>query len=336
MTLLRRLSLCLVVVLGLAAPTSSPRAQVEHAVMAVPAVTILFLAYFIAEDEGIFTRQDIDLKTVNIAGIGAMNAVISGSADFSLSSGGSFTRAISHGQKLLIIVDLVQHLAQTVVLRKDIADQIHFDPTAPLAVRAQAMRGRSFGMGGVNSVSDAFLRLVAKAGGVRPDEIIEAPLQPSDEISALERHAIDGFTHGPPWAQQVVIEGKAVVIADGAKGEPSDATPYADGIVVTRASYCTDHRSICAKMGHAMLLGTEAIFERPRDALTVLKKRYPTVDDRVLQAALDSMTTLAARPPVMTIEALQNADRLNVEVGFMKPEDQLPSYDGLFDNQFVK
>lgn len=35
-------------------------------------------------------------------------------------------------------------------------------------------------------------------------------------------------------------------------------------------------------------------------------------------------------------KALENAERMNVEAGLLKPEEKLPSYDGLFTDAYVK
>ncbi len=86
------------VFLAAAATVAAPaQAQMEHATVAFPSPIITFAAEFIAEDR-FFKDQGLDVKSMEIAGVGAMNAVISGSVDFSFSSGGSLTRAALHGQ----------------------------------------------------------------------------------------------------------------------------------------------------------------------------------------------------------------------------------------------
>src|ERR1700679_4151922 len=87
----------------LAAAAGPARAEMEHTTLIMPAITIGFLAEYIAADMHFWAQRDIDVKTAFIAGIGSMNAVISGSADFSFSSGASITRAAAHGQRLVTI-----------------------------------------------------------------------------------------------------------------------------------------------------------------------------------------------------------------------------------------
>lgn len=250
----------------LAAGAVPARAEMEHATVAIPSPIIDFAAEYIAE-EMFFKDLDLDVKTLSIAGIGSMNAVISGSVEFSFSSGGSLTRAAARGQKLLAIATLNNRVAEFAVVRKDVAEAAHFDPTAPIEQRAQILKGHTFGIGGVGSIGDAYLKVVAKAGGVDFKDIVFSALAPPDIIAAMKRKVLDGFSLGSPWAQQVIEDGSAVVLANGVEGDPPGYSPAASALLVTRPQLCAEHRSICVKMGHAMKLAADFIHEHPKNRL---------------------------------------------------------------------
>ena len=72
------------------------------------------------------------------------------------------------------------------------------------------------------------------------------------------------------------------------------------------------------------------------ETLTLLQKRFNTLDANVVAAAFAVMRKTVAIPPVVQAEALANADRLNVEAGFMKPAERLKSYNDLFTDEFVR
>jgi ABC-type nitrate/sulfonate/bicarbonate transport system substrate-binding protein len=320
----------------LAFTTTPTRAANEQTSLAIPAYVVLFLAEYVAEDQHLWEQQGLDVKVQFIAGVGAMNAVIAGSTDFSMSSGGSLTRAASRGQPLLAIANMGNQNGQYIVLRKDVADAAHFNPNAPLSERAKILKGRTIGIDAVQSVVHSIVRVVAKAGGLDPESVVVAPMQPADTLSAFARKAIDGFTAGPPWPQQVVTDGTAVVVADGAKGEPKEFSPIGSVMVVTRPQFCAEHRSICVKMGHAMKLAADFIHEHPQESLAILKKRYDKVDDAVLKASYEAVREMTPRPPAPEALQLANAENMNVAAGFMKPEEKLKSYDALFTADFAK
>ena len=319
-----------------AALAASPaRAATEHTSLAIPAYVVLFLAEYVAEDQHLYEQQDLDVKVQFIAGVGAMNAVIAGSTDFSMSSGGSLTRAAAHGQNLLAIANMGNQNGQYIVLRKDEADAAHFDPNAPLAERAKILKGKTIGIDAMQSVVHSIVRVVAKAGGIDPESVTVTPMQPADTLSAFARHAIDGFAAGPPWPQQVVTNGTAVIVSDGAKGEPKEFSPIGSVMLVTRPQFCADHRSICVKMGHAMKLAADFIHDHPKESLAILKKRYEKVDDAVLQASYEAVREMTPQPPVPSAQELANAENMNIEAGFQKPEERLKSYTPLFSTEYA-
>ncbi len=321
------------VALGCAVMPAS--AGMEQAKVALPSPIISFAAEYIAEAM-FFKAQELDVTAMDIAGIGSINSVISGSMDFAFSTGSSMTRAAAKGQRLLAIATLSTEPGEFAVVRKDIADAMHFDPKAPLAVRAQLLKGHSFGVGGIGTIGDAFLRVFAKAGGVDPKDFVVAGLQPPEILAAMSRKAIDGFALGPPWAQQVTLDGTGVVIASGVDGDPPGYSPAASALLVTRPELCAQHRSICVKMGHSMTLATHYIHEHPKESIAILAKRFPNIEPRVLESAFAVVTKTTPVPPAPSTLQFQNGDKINLDAGFIKADEVLPSYDGLFTTEFAQ
>ncbi len=295
---------------GGAAPA---RADMEHVTLALPAEGMNFLAYYVATDLGIFAAQQIDVKGVVITGVASFNAVVSGSVEFSFSSGSSLTRAAAHGQRMLALAQMNNRPVWDVVLRKDLADAAHYDPEAPLAERARLLKDRTLGIDGVNALDHAYLKIVVKAGGTDPETIKYAPMAPPDMIAAMQRKAIDGFVQGPPWAQAVEDDGSAVAIAVGPNGEPASLVPIASSLLIVRPQTCVEHRSLCEKMGRSMVLASKAVHERTKDVLAALEKRFDKIKAPVLARSLDALVRVM--PPVPRVDpvALRKADEINVE-----------------------
>ena len=315
----------------------APRAQaeIERTSMAQTPAIMPFLAAYIAEDTNIWRDNGLEVKVIYLDGVATMNAVIAGSTDFALSSSAALTRAAAHGQRLLALAAINNQAGQITVLRKELADAAHFDPSAPLPIRAAVLKGRIIAAGGVGSVADVFLRTIAKAGGVDQSALTISPIGAFEVLAAFSRHAIDGFSYSLPYPLEAVHDGTAVIVADGTNGEPKDLLPLAAGLVVTRPQLCADHRSLCEKMAHSILLATDFLLEHKPEAQAILKKRFPTVDDAVLDSAFAAVTRMTQSPPSITLTALENGDRMNAEAGLLRPEDKVQSYDGLFTNEFL-
>src|ERR1700722_3557118 len=73
----------------------------EEATLAIPSLT------FLAEDLGLWQKHGVKIETREVAGLGSINAAISGSVELAEPSGLSLTRAAARGQKLLAIVETV-------------------------------------------------------------------------------------------------------------------------------------------------------------------------------------------------------------------------------------
>ncbi len=320
----------------LAVPGHALRAQALHTILTVPSINMSMLPEYVAEDSHLWERQGLQVKVINITGVGAINAVIANSADFSISSGTSITRAYARGQKLIALATALNQSGQDVVLRKDIADAAHFDANAPLATRAQILKGRTIAVSAVGAIPDLVLRVVAKAAGVPANQMVITPMQPPEFMAAFARKAIDGFSNSPPSIQQVVLDGTGVIVSDSAKGEPTEFSPVSSTLFLSRASFCAAQRPICEKMVQGVVDAVRIIRTQPAETLAILKARFPAYDEKVLNAAYEMVKAMTPDPPVTTAKELENGDLMNIAAGFMRPEDKLANYNDLVDNNFVK
>jgi ABC-type nitrate/sulfonate/bicarbonate transport system substrate-binding protein len=311
------------------------RAEDDHVMLALPTEGMQFLSYYVADDLGLFKEQQLDVKHIVLTGVASFNAVVSNSADFAFASGASITRAAAHGQRMIAIAQMNNMPSWDIVIRKDVAEAAHFDPNAPLAERAKVLQGKVIGTQGINSLDHAYLRAVARLGG-DADNMTVSSMAPVDTLAAFSRHAIDGFVSGAPWPEQVEDDGSAVAVAIGPKGEPESLVPIASGLVITRPQLCADHRAVCVKMGHAMVAAAKAAHDRQKDVLDVLAKHFPQIKPAVLERSLQLLIAGTPAMPTVDSNAIRKGDQLNVDAGFMKPSDMLPSYDGLSTNEYLQ
>jgi ABC-type nitrate/sulfonate/bicarbonate transport system substrate-binding protein len=90
------------------------------------------------------------------------------------------------------------------------------------------------------------------------------------------------------------------------------------------------------KMGQAMKQAAAFVHDHPQESLAILKKRFPNVDEGVLQASYEAVRDMTPTPPVPEAQQLANAEGMNIAAGFMKAEDRLKSYDALFTAEFAR
>lgn len=323
--------------LAAAAAAAAPAmAEDEHTTLAIPGATIGFITRYIADDQGLWKKQGLDVKVLDIAGIGSMNAVIAGSVDFSMSSGPSITRAAAKGQRLVALATAINQTDEDIVIRKDIAEAGHFDAGAPLAARGKLLKGLTLAVGGIGAIPDVVLKVVQIQAGLSRDNVTATPMQPPEYMAAFARKAIDGFVSGPPFIQQAVVAGTGVVLSDSTKGEPVEYSPQSAGLLLTRADFCAGHRSICEKMVHGIVEAAQFLHQHRAESIAVGKKYFPAYSDEVLAQSIDMLTAMTPSPPLTTPQMLENGDRINIAAGFLKESDKLSRYDDLIDNEFTK
>lgn len=313
------------------------RAAPEEVSFVVPTVSFTFTATYVAEDAGIWARQGLQVKTLRILGVGALNAVIAGSVDFTNITAGAFTRAAAHGQRLLAIANTVDRPMIELVLRKELAAAAGFDPQQPLAQRGRALKGRTISAGGVNSVLDGFVKIVALQAGLDPERDVRmAPMEASNVFPAFKSRAIDGFALSQPWTIQAVRDGDAVVIASSPAGDLPELVPLGYDLVVTRPEVCEKRPQVCQKMGRAFVEAVDFMYDHPKETLAILKKRFDKIDDDLLARSYEQILKATPRPPAVTKADLEHADTYNVMAKLIEPDQKLKSYDALYTDKFIR
>ncbi len=332
---MRRMGMALVVA-GLAAAAPALAQQAQDVTMAVPAFSLTFMGGYVADDLGLWQKHGVNVKSVMIAGVGSMNAVLSGSADVAQVSAITVTRAMARGQHTVEIAQLLDRLVVELVLNKDIAAAAHFDPKAPLQQRVQILKGRTIAVESINSIIHAYVRLLAHIGGFDPELVKIAVMQPPNMVAAFQTKQIDGFAMSLPWPLQPVVAGTGVIIASGPGGDPPEMVPFAHNMVVARPDTCEKRPVVCQGVAQGFAEAARFIKDHPDDALAMMQKKFPTLEPPLLKAAFDEVRAVSPSPPVPTAKALENADLYNIGAGLMTPDEKLKSYDALFTDKFVK
>jgi NitT/TauT family transport system substrate-binding protein len=161
-------------------------------------------------------------------------------------------------------------------------------------------------------------------------------MQPPSMIAAFESKQIDGFVMAPPWTQQPVLAGTAIMVASGPDGDPANLSPFATTVLVTQPATCQKRKQVCRGMGQAFAEAVAVMKDQPDKALELIRGRFKTLDPKLLEASFAITRRLTPSPPAPVLAALQNDERINVEAGLTKPEETLRAYDGLFTDEYVR
>jgi len=331
---LRTLAAVVGLVVGLG-PTGAGSQEIDI-LMALPAATLTFSSPFVAEDAGFYKREGLKVTNRTIVGVGAVNAVIAGSADFTIGTGPVFLRAAAQGQRLFAFANLIDKPLVELVLRKDVAAAAGITDAMPLNARARALKDKTIGIQGVGSIVHAWERLVASRGGLDIEKDVRiAPMDPPGMLAALQTKALDGYATSLPFTTEAVVKGSAIMLASAATDAP-DLLPFAYGLVYTRPDTCVKQRDKCVRIARALASANALIAEKPAAALDLMRKRFDKIDPAVLAAAWKVVASAHARDLRVTVPALENSQRVSLEAKLLEPKDALTAFDGLYTNEFVQ
>ena len=324
----------LVFVMG-SAPTAS-RAQEIDILIALPAPTLTFASAFLAEDAGLYKKEGLKVSHRILVGVASPNAVIAGSADFTIGTGPVFLRAAAAGQRLFAIANLIDKPLVELVLRKDVAEAAGITDKTPLSERAQALKGKTIAIQGVGSIIHAWERLVVHRGGLDVEKDVRiAPMDPPAMLPALVAKQVDGFATSLPFTTEPVVKGSAIMLATATKDAP-DLLPFSYGLIYTRPDMCTKQREKCVRVVHALAAANRFIIERPDEALEILKKRFDKMDPQVLAAAWKTVAAAHAKDLHVTVPGLDHSQQVSLEAKLLADKDALKSFDGLYTDEFIR
>jgi NitT/TauT family transport system substrate-binding protein len=317
------------------APTAAPAQQIDI-LMALPAATLTFSNAFIAEDAGFYKQEGLKVTNRTIVGVGSVNAVIAGSADFTIGTGPVFLRAAANGQRMLAIMNLIDKPLVELVLRKDVAQAAGITEQSPFAERAKALRGKTIAIQGVGSIVHAWERLVARRGGLDIEQDVRiAPMDPPGMLPGLVTKALDGYATSLPFTTEAVVKGNAIMLASAVNDAP-DLIPFGYGLVYTKPDTCSKAREKCVRLTRALTAANRFIHDKPDEALALLKKRYDKMDQTVLAAAWPIVAAAHAKDLRVTAAGLAHSQQVSLEAKLLEPKDALTSFDGLSTDEFVR
>ena len=73
------------------------------------------------------------------------------------------------------------------------------------------------------------------------------------------------------------------MIASGPDGEPGDMIPFGHNLIVAKQDTCEKRKALCMAMGQSIKDAAAFIKTKPDEAFALLKKRFPTLDDKLLK-----------------------------------------------------
>jgi NitT/TauT family transport system substrate-binding protein len=313
------------------------KAAVIDVVMALPSSTLTFATAFIAEDAGIYQKHGLHVTTRYLVGLASTAAVADGQADFLIGTGATFLNAAARGQRLLAIAKMSDRPLIEMVVRKDVAARAGITETTPFAERIRGLKGSTIAVQGTGTIAHSIERLVARKAGLDPDTDMKvAAMEPQAMLPAMLAKRIDGYAASPPFTTEAVVNGDAILLASGPRGDLADYLPFDYTVLQTRAEVCHKEPEKCLRMVAAYKEATEFIRTRPNEALDLVRKRFTQIGPAILEAAWPVVAEAHAKDIRVTREGLNNAQRWSLDAGLLDLKGVITDFSGLYTADYVK
>lgn len=328
-----------VVLLALCGAALAPtvRAQTETASLAIPVLSLTFSPNYVAADKGFWRDQGLEVKFSSIPGVGATNAVLAGSVDFTNTAASAFMRALARGQKLVAIGNTLERVQIELVLSKTFLQGRAFDPQAPVEARAKALKGAKIAVDAPNSIVHGYIRYAAKKAGLDPDrDVTITPMAPPAMIAAMRTGQIDGLAMSRPWPSMMRQEGVGVTVLSSPQGDFPELNPFNYNLIVTRPGFCEAKPSVCRKLMAGFNKALGFMHENQAETLAILGKRFDKTDPAMVKDAFDGV--LAGTPRTAQVQEIgfTHAQDYMVNAGIMQADEVLKSFTGIYSNDYVK
>ncbi len=327
----------LLLALAAVATSAGARAQTDGVSIAIPVLSLTFSPNYVAADKGFWQEQGLDVKFASIPGVGATNAVLAGSVDFTNTASSAFLRAVARGQKLVAIGNTLDRIQIELVMGKSFLAARGFDAKAPADVRARVLKGARIAVDAPNSIVHGYVRYAARQAGIDPErDITITPMAPPAMLAALRSGQVDGIAMSRPWPSMLRLEGIALTVLSSPDGDFPELNPFNYNLIVTRPGVCEARPATCRKLMAGFNASLAFMHDNTPDTLAILGKRLDKMEPSLVKDAFAGVLAGTPRTAVVKEIGFTHAQDYMIRAGIMREDEALKSFAGLYDNKYAE
>ena len=318
-------SACLMLVASLHLPLQAQ--TLKSLTISEPAHNLGYLPLYAAVREGYFEEAGLDVDILTASGGGHVSTVISNDAWGFIGGPESAAFANQRGQNMKTILNVVNKANVYMVAKPGLEIPENPDEMADF-VRGKVIVGGRFG-GSPNLLARYFI----KSLGLDPDTDVEmVELADSGTVMAQFSQQGDLSYTSEPQITQGVQQG---LWEEPFYSFPAELGDYAYSTINVKETTYTEDPETAQAFVTALIKGIKYINSDPDAALEIAKAEFPSIDEPLVQAALDRAYADELWTPDGTVseQALTNAMEIPIASAIYEGSY---SYDELVDMQFVE
>jgi NitT/TauT family transport system substrate-binding protein len=303
--------------LGIGAPAHSQTLKPLRVTIPVPAM--VFYPLFVAVDKGFFATHGYAFEIISTAGDGPdIDALISGSVDFTISTPNRLFTAYEQGKPLLAAMNLGNRMGIECAMNKAIADRLSITEATPLEQKLRAMKGET--VAGTRPGAFTYLLLVnyAKRVGLVPQQDVQliGLGGASSMLPALENGQVAIACTGSPMPELAVSRGKAIAVTHNLRGDDPAFDDFLFELLYVRPDWAKANADVVRGVATALREAIAWMQDTPTETqLPEMRARFTGVPDALLTEILDSLKPAFRRDGIITEAAVDKAAKFLRDTG---------------------
>lgn len=311
------------------APASSAPASLKKLVIAEPVHLIGYLPLYVAEHEGYFKEQGLEVKVIQATGGAHVTAVVSGDAWGVI--GGVDSNALANknnSDPITSIVNCVNRANVYLFAKKGTAPKSGSD-----ADLKEFLKGKKIVAGRHGGSPNLLTRYLLINLGLDPDK--DTHLIENSDASTVVAMLQNGAGDIGNGAEPQICDGISKGIWDEPFYKCTDMGDFSYSVLSVKKSTIEKDPETVQKFVNAMLKALKTVQDDKDTAKKVLKQEFPTLSEDAMKASLDRAygDNLWSPDGVISEKAVTTDMDMLIKTGIYKGDY---SYNTLVDMQFVK
>lgn len=295
--------------------------------MTIPVHALAFYSIYVAQDKGFFTAQDIEMEVIATQGDGPdVDALISGSVDFTTSTPNRLLTAYSQGKPLKAVMSVVNRFTNFCYIGKAAADKAGFRENQTVEEKMRRLKGLTIGGTRPGAMTYLLGLQYLKRVGLEPQKDAKVIGVGGGQalLAALENGQIDVACFASPGVEQAVERGKSMVFINNPRGEDPLLREFLFELLYVRPEFAQKNPDTVRRVVHALVNANRWI-QKASDAdhLALLKPRFPGMDDVILLkavhnsiAAIEPSGRISPQALAAAVKFLRDLEMLDRDVPF--------------------
>jgi len=309
-------------VMSVVASAQTPPLKKIKVTIPVPALS--FYPLFVGVEKGYFAKNGLDVEIVSTSGDGPdVDALISGSVDFTVSTPNRLMTAYQQGKPLLGIMNLGNRMGIDCWMNKEVAAKLDISAATPLDQRVKSLKGLT--VAGTRPGAFTYLLLMgyARRFGLEPQKDLQiiGVGGGSSMIPAVEHNQVSMACTGSPAPELAISRGMSVMFSENIAGKDPSYDNFLYGVLYVRPDYAKANADTVRKMTKSLKESVAFILDAPdAEQLPILKKSFGGTPDDILMAAAKTNRGMYLRDGRITDEAVNKASAFLVQTGALKTQ----------------